>query len=59
VKVVRCDEVSRAIAEHAADCDLVVLGVQRMHRRHKALGEVALRISRETACPILMISHRG
>jgi nucleotide-binding universal stress UspA family protein len=59
VKVVQSDDVSRAIAEQAADYDLVVLGVQRMHRRHKALGQIALRIARETPCPILMISHRG
>jgi amino acid transporter/nucleotide-binding universal stress UspA family protein len=59
VKVVQCDDVSRAITDHAANCDLVVLGVERTHRRHKTLGRVALRIARDTSCPILMISHRG
>jgi amino acid transporter len=59
VKVVSSDDVCQAVAEHAADCDLVVLGVQRMHRRKKTLGPVVLRIARETTCPILVISHRG
>lgn len=59
VTVVRSDDAGRVIAEHAADSDLVILGVQRLSRRQKAFGHVALGIARETTCPILVISHRG
>jgi nucleotide-binding universal stress UspA family protein len=59
VSVVRSDDAGRVIAEQAAASDLVILGVQRLSRRKKAFGHVALQIAAETTCAILMISHRG
>ena len=59
VAVVRSDDAGRVIAEHAAVSDLVILGVQRLSRRQKAFGHIALGIARESTCPILMVSHRG
>ncbi len=50
---------AQEIARYAADSDLVVLGLQRLGRRHKVFGDVALRVARETSCAILMISKRG
>lgn len=59
VKVVRSNEPGRVITEHAAESDLVILGVQRLSSRKKAFGHISLNIARETTCPILLISHRG
>lgn len=59
VKVVQSDDAGRVITDHAAESDLVILGVQRVSARKKAFGHISLRIAQETKCPILMISHRG
>lgn len=59
VEVVRGDSVAAAVTHRAAGSDLVILGLQRLHRRRKAFGSVALRIARETGCAIIMISRRG
>jgi basic amino acid/polyamine antiporter, APA family len=59
VKVVQSDDPGLVITEHAAESDLVILGVQRLSSRNKAFGHILLQIARETQCPILMISHRG
>jgi nucleotide-binding universal stress UspA family protein len=59
VKVVQSDDAGQVIVEHAAESDLVILGVQRLSRRRKAFGHVTLRVAEETDCPILIISHRG
>jgi basic amino acid/polyamine antiporter, APA family len=59
VKIVQHDDPERVITEHAAESDLVILGVQRLGPRRKAFGHICLKIARETTCPILMISHRG
>ena len=59
VKVVQSDDPSRVITEHAAESDLVILGVQRFSSRKKAFGHISLQIAQKTKCPILMISHRG
>jgi hypothetical protein len=58
-RIVRGDDPAAGIAEHAADHDLVVLGVQRESRRRKTLGPVVLRIARETDRPLILISRRG
>lgn len=54
--VVRSDDVARAVAERAADSDLVVLGLQRIRGR-TLFGDVALRIAAETDCAMVMISR--
>ena len=51
--VTRSDDVVEAIAEHAAEADLLVLGLQG-----RTFGEVALRIAERTTCAIVMISRR-
>ena len=58
-RVIRSDDVPAVILEHAAECDLIVLGLQRFSRRRKLFGELALRIARDTPCAIIMISRRG
>jgi len=57
--VVRARSVAEEVNRRAATADLVILGVQRLHRRRKMIGEVALQIARHTSCALLMISRRG
>ena len=59
VEVVRARSVAEEVNRRAATADLVILGVQRLHRRRKMIGEVALQIARQTSCALLMISRRG
>ena len=47
------------VARRADESDLVILGVQRVSRRQKLLGNFTQKIARATDCPILMISSRG
>lgn len=57
--VIRSNSPADAIAEHAADSDLVVLGLRRKNRQSKAFGDVALSIVSKTTGAIIMISSRG
>lgn len=57
--VVAEDDVANAVARHAAEADLVVLGLRRIGQRRKVFGDLALRVARETNCGIIMISRRG
>ena len=59
IKVIRANDVAEAITRHAADADLMILGLQRFNRRHKMFGEVTLRVARDTQCGMIMISRRG
>ncbi len=59
VKVVTCNEATQVIVNHAAESDLVILGVERTSRYKKGFGQMTLRIARESSSPILIISHRG
>jgi nucleotide-binding universal stress UspA family protein len=47
------------VAAAADEHDLTILGVQRLGRRQKLFGQFALRVAQQTACPLLLISHRG
>jgi nucleotide-binding universal stress UspA family protein len=47
------------MTEYAADNDLVILGLQRLGRRRKLLGEIAVNMARDTSCALIMISRRG
>jgi nucleotide-binding universal stress UspA family protein len=47
------------VAREASSRDLVILGVQRLHRRRKLLGRFTLEIARKTCCPLIIISRRG
>lgn len=57
--VVASDDVAGEITQRAAECDLVILGLQRVSRRHKFFGDVAMSIARNTECALIMISRRG
>ena len=58
-EVVRNDDPSQAIVDLAEDCDLVILGLQRLGRHQKAFGHVALRIARDSNCATILVSRRG
>jgi len=53
------DDVVAEVVERAAESDLLILGLQRLGRRHKLIGDRVLRIAESTACPLVMISRRG
>jgi nucleotide-binding universal stress UspA family protein len=57
--VVVADDVGEAVTHHAANADLVVLGLKRLGQRRKVFGDLALRVARETSCGVIMISRRG
>ena len=59
LEVVRSDDAVEEVACRAADCDLLVLGLQRLSRRHKVFGEFALRAARRVDGPVVMISQEG
>jgi nucleotide-binding universal stress UspA family protein len=56
--IVRTDDVVEEVVGRAADCDLLVLGLQRLGRRRKVFGQRVLEIAEHTTCPLLMISRR-
>lgn len=58
-KVVRSDNAIKEFVEAAADCDLMILGLQRIGKRKKIFGSFALTIGQNTDCPLIMISRRG
>ena len=53
----RSDDVSAAIAGRAADSDLTILGLQRLGRRRRVFGDLAITVARETDRALLMISR--
>ena len=55
--IVASDDFLAAVAEQAAESDLVILGTQRGGRR-RAIGPVALRVARATSGGVILISHR-
>ncbi len=58
VLVVKNNNVSEELISHAAQSDLMILGLQRYGRRHKEFGKLPLYIAQETDCPLLMISRK-
>jgi amino acid transporter/nucleotide-binding universal stress UspA family protein len=59
VVVVRAKSAVQAVAEMAADNDLTILGVQRIHRREKLFSQFSLQLARATDSPLIFISRRG
>ncbi len=59
VLILCSDQPVETVAEHAANSDLVILGVQRFSRRRKVFGQFALRLAHRTDSPLLIISARG
>ncbi|HSG07245.1 MAG TPA: amino acid permease [Longimicrobiales bacterium] len=57
VVVARNDDVVEEVVARAAECDLLILGLQRVGRQQRVFGKVMLEIARRTDCPLLMISH--
>jgi amino acid transporter len=59
VRLARSDDPIAKVAQHAEAADLVVLGLQRLDRHRKTLGEFALELSRRSDKALVMISRRG
>jgi basic amino acid/polyamine antiporter, APA family len=59
VDVLRSDSVAETVARCAGESDLVILGLQRLSRRRKLLGDVVRRVARDTTCGMILISRRG
>jgi len=53
------DDVVGEVVGRAETADLLVVGLQRLGRRHKVFGERVLEIADNTTCPLLMISRRS
>ncbi len=59
VEVVLSDDPLQAVADRAADFDLVILGVQRLDRRKKLFGNFTRQLARRISCPLIVMSRRG
>ena len=59
VRTVLSDDVTFAIVEEAATCDLLVLGISRLGKGQRAFGEVPRKIVAQTDTPVLVISQPG
>lgn len=57
--VVRDEDPGAAIVTLADESDLVILGLQRLGRRHKVFGRISLRIARDSSCATVLVSRRG
>jgi len=57
--VVLRDDVVGEVGERSANCDLVILGLQRVGRRRQVFGDKVLGIARNVPTPLLMISQRS
>jgi amino acid transporter len=51
------DDPIEAVISEAEAADLIVLGVRRTPGRGTVFGEFALRMARDTACPLVLIRH--
>ncbi len=58
VELVRSARIEDELVERASDCELLVLGLRRLGKRRRALGETTLRLARRTSCPMILISRR-
>ena len=52
------DHPTEMIIAHAADCDLLILGLQRLGRRRKMIGDVVRHIARQTTCGLILINRK-
>jgi nucleotide-binding universal stress UspA family protein len=59
VVIARSDNPAAQIAELAEQCDLLIMGVQRLDRRRKLFGHVTRQIAAQTSTPVLVVSRRG
>jgi hypothetical protein len=58
VTVERCADPAAEIIRRAADHDLVILGLQQLQARQRAISDFALRIARETTVALLLLGYR-
>jgi amino acid transporter/nucleotide-binding universal stress UspA family protein len=54
---VASDDMVAEVTRHAADTDLIILGLQPGRRTRKMFGEKVQEIVRNTTCPLLLISQ--
>jgi len=59
VEVLQNDSPVAALLEASRDHDLLVLGLGRGDWGKRVLGDVAVRIAREAACPSILLSSRS
>lgn len=59
IVVVRSNQPVEEIVRHAADTDLMILGLQRQGRHRKVFGEVVLQIARRTSCGLILVNRKG
>lgn len=59
VRVLRSASVADEVIGLAPEADLLILGTQRLDRRHKVFGRVVQEIARKTDRAMIMISRRG
>lgn len=59
VQVEKSDDIAAHIIRRVTESDLAILGIRRLGRRQKFLGELTLRIAGETDRPLLIISRRN
>jgi len=59
VEVLCHDEPIEAIAERAAECDLMILGLEKRGRRGRVVGQFVLDLARKTDRPLILIGHRA
>ncbi len=58
IEVIRSDRPVQEIVRHAAETDLMILGLQRKGRRRKVFGEVVLQIARSTSCGLILVNRK-
>lgn len=59
IMVVRSAQPINEILNHAAQADLMILGLQRHGRRQKVFGETVLHIARNTECGLILVNRKG
>lgn len=59
IVVARSNQPVDEILYHAAETDLMILGLQRHGRRQKLFGETVLHIARNTGCGLILVNRKG
>ena len=59
ILVVRSNRPADEIISHAADTDLLILGLQRKGRHIKVFGDMVLSIAKSTSCGLILINRKG
>ena len=59
IVIERSGDVVETIAGHAAQHNLIVLGLPRLGRRRRFFGDLAIGLARRTGTPMIMLSRRG